>query len=403
MTREQELRRRFRMLAPALDERMRRLWAATEARVLGYGGVSMLARATGISRRAVAVGMAELKDRRGLSSGRIRRPGAGRKSLLQSDPLLRKELERLIDPFTRGDPMSPLLWTCKSVRRLAGELTARGHTVSHQSVAGLLRGMDYHLQANRKNKEGPGRPDRDAQFQHIAQQVRRQQASGGPAISVDTKKKELVGDFKNSGREWRPQGRPEEVRIHDFVIRELGRAAPYGIYDLAANRGWVSVGIDHDTAAFAVASIRWWWQTQGRRSYPQSRRLLVTADCGGSNGNRVRLWKWELQKLADQTGLSMAVCHFPPGTSKWNKIEHRLFSFITKNWRGRPLLTHATILSLIGSTTTRSGLKVTCRLDKTRYPAGVKISKAQMATIQVAPDVFHGEWNYTIHPRKTKS
>jgi hypothetical protein len=391
------------MLAPALDERTRRLWAATEARALGYGGVSVLARATGLSRRAIAVGMVELKDRRALSSGRIRRPGAGRKSLLQSDPSLGKELARLVDPFTRGDPMSPLLWTCKSVRRLAGELTARGHAVSHQSVANLLRGMDYHLQANRKNKEGAGRPDRDAQFQHIAQQVRRQQASGGPVISVDTKKKELVGDFKNSGREWRPQGRPQEVRIHDFVIRELGRASPYGIYDLTANRGWVSVGIDHDTAAFAVASIRWWWQTPGRRSYPKSRRLLVTADCGGSNGNRVRLWKWELQKLADQTGLSISVCHFPPGTSKWNKIEHRLFSFITRNWRGRPLLTHATILSLIGSTTTRSGLKVTCRLDKTRYPAGVKISKAQMATIQVEPDAFHGEWNYTIHPRQAKS
>jgi hypothetical protein len=399
MTREQELRWRFRTLAPALDERTRRLWAATEARGLGYGGVSVLARATGISRRAIAVGIVELKDRRTLSSGRIRRPGAGRKSLLRSDPSLRKELERLVDPFTRGDPMSPLLWTCKSVRRLAGELTARGHAVSHQSVASLLRGMDYRLQANRKSKEGAGRPDRDAQFQHIAQQVRRQQATGGPAISVDTKKKELVGDFKNSGREWRPQGRPAEVRIHDFVIRELGRAAPYGIYDLTANRGWVSVGIDHDTAAFAVASIRWWWQTQGRRSYLKSRRLLVTADCGGSNGNRVRLWKWELQKLADQTGLRISVCHFPPGTSKWNKIEHRLFSFITKNWRGRPLLTHATILSLIGSTTTHSGLKVTCRLDKTRYPAGVKISQAQMATIRVEPDALHGEWNYTIHPR----
>jgi hypothetical protein len=351
-----------------------------------------------LSRSVIAAGIGELENRRALADDRVRRPGAGRKRVLQSDPLLLKELERLIDPVTRGDPMSPLLWTCKSVRRLAGELGTRRHSVSHQTVASLLHAMDYSLQANRKNKEGAGRPDRDAQFQHIAREVRRQQSAGSPAISVDTKKKELVGDFKNGGREWHPQGKPQEVRVHDFVIKELGRAAPYGIYDLTANRGWVSVGMDHDTAAFAVASIRWWWKTQGRHSYPRNRWLLITADCGGSNGNRVRLWKWELQKLADETGLHISVCHFPPGTSKWNKIEHRLFSFITQNWRGRPLLTHAAIVSLIGSTTNRGGLKVTCRLDPGRYPSGVKISKEQMAMIRLEPDAFHGEWNYTIHP-----
>ena len=365
---------------------------------MGRGGVSRVAQATGLSRSVIAAGISELGNRRALADGRVRRPGAGRKATLQSDPLLLKELKHLIDPVTRGDPMSPLLWTCKSVRRLAGELAKRKHRVSHQTVASLLHGMDYSLQANRKNKEGARSPDRDAQFQHIAGQVRKQQAAGGPAISVDTKKKELVGDFKNNGQEWHPQGRPEEVRIHDFVIKELGRAAPYGIYDLTANRGWVSVGIDHDTAAFAVASIRWWWKAQGHRRYPKNRRLLITADCGGSNGNRVRLWKWELQRLADETGLAISVCHFPPGTSKWNKIEHRLFSFITQNWRGRPLLTHASIVSLIGSTTNQGGLKVTCRLDQERYPSGVKISKAQMATIRLEPDLFHGEWNYTIHP-----
>jgi hypothetical protein len=403
MTRTQDIRQRFRILSPALNERTRRLWAATEARSLGRGGVSRVSKATGLSRSVIAAGIGELENRRTLADDRVRRPGAGRKRVLQSDPLLLKDLERLIDPVTRGDPMSPLLWTCKSVRRLAGELGTRRHSVSHQTVASLLHAMDYSLQANRKNKEGAGRPDRDAQFQHIAREVRRQQAAGGPAISVDTKKKELVGDFKNGGREWHPQGKPQEVRVHDFVIKELGRAAPYGIYDLTANRGWVSVGIDHDTAAFAVESIRWWWKTQGRRSYPKNRRLLITADCGGSNGNRVRLWKWELQKLADETGLRILVCHFPPGTSKWNKIEHRLFSFITQNWRGRPLLTHAAIVSLIGSTTNRGGLKVTCRLDPGRYPSGVKISKEQMAMIRLEPDAFHGEWNYTIRPHTHKS
>ena len=354
-----------------------------------------------MARSVIAKGIEELKDRRSLKDGRVRRPGGGRKGVAQSDPRLVKDLERLIDPTTRGDPMSPLRWTCKSVRRLADELKTREHAVSHQTVAALLQGMGYSLQANRKNKEGADKPDRDAQFQHIAAAVRKQQAAGGPAISVDTKKKELVGNFKNAGREWHPAGEPEEVLSHDFVIKKLGRASPYGIYDLTVNRGWVSVGMDHDTAAFAVESIRWWWKSKGKRSYPKSRRLLITADCGGSNSNRTHLWKWELQRLADETGLTIGVCHFPPGTSKWNKIEHRLFSFIAQNWRGRPLIDHATIVNLIGATTTRGGLKVTSRLDTAKYAKGIKITKEQMATINIERDDFHGEWNYVIHPRKT--
>ena len=361
-----------------------------------------MSQATGLSRSVIASGIGELENRRALADERVRRPGAGRKGVLHSDPLLLKELEHLIEPVTRGDPMSPLLWTCKSLRRLAGELARRKHRVSHQTVAALLHAMDYSLQANRKNKEGAKSPDRDAQFQHIARQVQRQQAAGGPAISVDTKKKELVGDFKNNGQEWHPQGRPEEVRIHDFVIKELGRAAPYGIYDLTANRGWVSVGIDHDTAAFAVASIRWWWKTQGHRSYPKNSHLLITADCGGSNGNRVRLWKWELQKLANETGLHISVCHFPPGTSKWNKIEHRLFSFISQNWRGQPLLTHAAIVSLIANTRTATGLKVRCVLDTNNYPAKTIVTDKQMGQLRITRAAFHGDWNYAIHPRAHK-
>jgi len=401
MTVERDVRRRFQLLAPALNERTRRLWAATEAQSLQRGGVSLVARATGISRSVIATGLGELKERRSLSNERIRQRGGGRRRLEQSDPLLRKELEDLVDPSSRGDPESSLRWTCKSVRKLAAELVARGHAVSHQTVAELLREMDYSLQGNRKNREGGSHPDRDAQFQYIARQVRRQQQAGGRVISVDTKKKELVGDFKNAGREWRPKGRPEEVRVHDFIVKELGRATPYGIYDLTANRGWMSVGIDHDTSEFAVESIRWWWRQSGCRLRRRVQQLLITADCGGSNGNRVRLWKWELQKLADEAKLAVRVCHFPPGTSKWNKVEHRLFSFITQNWRGKPLTSHATIVSLIGSTRTRGGLKVTCRLDRKKYPSGLKITKDQMASIRLKPDNFHGEWNYTIHPRKT--
>ena len=368
---------------------------------MGHGGVSAVARATGVSRRAISCGLLELEDRRALAGERVRRPGGGRKRLIQTDPKLPDKLDRLVEPTTRGDPMSPLRWTCKSVRRLADELTAQKHPVSYRTVAHLLNDMGYSLQSNRKNAEGSEHPDRDGQFRHIANSVRAEQAAGNPAISVDTKKKEQVGNFKNSGQEWRPKGDPEQVRVHDFVIKELGKVAPYGIYDLAANRGWVNVGIDHDTAEFAVGSIRWWWKTSGRRAYPKATRLLITADAGGSNGYRVRLWKWELQKLADETGLDIRVCHFPTGTSKWNKIEHRLFSFITKNWRGRPLLSHAAIVNLIASTRTAAGLKVTCRLDMRQYPSGVKVSDEQMAAIRITPDRFHGEWNYTIHPRET--
>ncbi len=400
MSQQQDIRKRFRVIAPALNERTRRLWAATEARAIGYGGVSVVARATKMSRSVIANGIVELGDRRTLAENCIRRPGGGRKKLAESDPQLMAELEAIIEPSTRGDPVTALRWTCKSSRRLAEELTSKGHPVSHQSVASLLRAMNYSLQANRKNKEGSHQPDRDAQFQFISAEVRKRQTAGDPVISVDTKKKELVGNFKNAGQEWRPKGNPQEVRLHDFVIKELGRAAPYGIYDLTANRGWVSVGINRDTASFAVESIRWWWKDQGRRSYPKSRRLMITADCGGSNGNRVRLWKWELQKLSDETGLIICVSHFPPGTSKWNKIEHRLFSFITQNWRGRPLVSHATIVNLIGATTTKNGLKVTCRLDTARYETGVKVSREQMDSIRLAPNAFHGEWNYVIRPHR---
>ena len=305
----------------------------------------------------------------------------------------------LVEPVTRGDPMSPLRWTCQSVRNLAAELTRRGHPVSYHTVAALLHEMDYSLQSNRKNTEGSEHPDRDRQFRYIARRVREEQSAGNPVISVDTKKKEPVGNFKNPGREWHPKGQPTQVRVHDFVIKELGKVAPYGVYDLAANRGWVNVGIDHDTAEFAVESIRWWWKTAGRRAYPGARRLLITADGGGSNGYRVRLWKWELQKLADQTGLLIGVCHFPTGTSKWNKIEHRLFSFITKNWRGQPLLTHAAVLSLIAATRNAGGLKVACRLDMRQYPSGVKVTDEQMATLRITEERFRGEWNYTVHPR----
>jgi len=398
MTVERDIRRRFRLLNPALSERTRRLWAACEAKGRGRGGITAVARATGVSRRAIAVGLRELKDRRALASVRTRRPGGGRKRLTQTDPQLLDRLDCLVEPVSRGDPMSPLRWTCHSVRNLAGHLTRRGHRVSYRTVASLLHDLGYSLQSNRKNTEGADHPDRDRQFRHIARRVREEQAAGNPVISVDTKKKELVGNFKNAGQEWCPKGRPVPVRVHDFIDQELGKVAPYGVYDLAANRGWVNVGIDHDTAAFAVESIRWWWKIAGQYSYKGARRVLITADGGGSNGYRVRLWKLELQQLADETGLSICVCHFPTGTSKWNKIEHRLFSFITKNWRGRPLLSRAAIVNLIAATQNASGLRVTCRLDKRSYPSGVKVSDEQMATVRITPDSVCSDWNYTIHP-----
>lgn len=385
---------------PKLNERGRRMVVAAEAHSLGRGGITVVAKASGISYPTIWRGLRELRSQEEImDSARIRRPGGGRKKAQQKEPRLMADLESLVEPVTRGDPMSPLRWTSKSLRTLARQLQSMGHSVCYPVVGTLLRELGYSLQANRKTREGKGHPDRNAQFEHINGCVHRQQRRGGPVISVDTKKKELVGDFKNSGREWRPQGTPRRVRVHDFLIPAKGKVAPYGVYDLTRNMGWVSVGIDHDTAAFAVNSIRRWWQTMGRSAYPRANSLLITADSGGSNGARVRLWKWELQKLADQTRLSIRVCHFPPGTSKWNKIEHRLFSFISQNWRGRPLVSLAVIVSLIAATHTNSGLKVRCELDQGHYPKGQKITDDQMTTLNIEPGKFHGEWNYTIHPR----
>jgi hypothetical protein len=392
------IKKRFSVLSRLLDERSRRLVAAAESLALDRGGISAVSRATGMSRPVIRQGIAELKDPKTALTGRVRRPGAGRKRIAERDTAVVRDLEKLVEPVTRGDPESPLRWTCKSVRRLAQELNAQGHTISYPVVAELLRQLGYSLQSNRKSREGSSHPDRNAQFEYINRKVKRFLAGKQPVISVDTKKKELVGDFKNSGRELRPQGDPEKVRVHDFLIPELGRATPYGVYDLARNTGWVSVGMDHDTAAFAVESIRRWWQSMGQPEYPQASRLLITADAGGSNGPRLRLWKVELQKLADETGLRIAVCHFPPGTSKWNKIEHRLFSFISQNWRGKPLLSFEVIVNLIAATTTSKGLKVRAEVDEGIYPAGTKIDDKELAGVRLRKDKFHGDWNYEIHP-----
>ena len=371
--------------------------AAAEAEQIGYGGVSLVSRACGLSRVTIIKGIQELSAPP-LPAERIRRSGGGRHSLVRQDPKLPELLESLVEPLTRGDPESPLRWTCKSTRTLAGELTDRRHAISHEKVAQLLRAMDYSLQGNRKTEEGEDHPDRDAQFQHINRQVQLALRRRQPVISVDTKKKELIGNFHNSGRQWRAQGAPEQVAGHDFPDPSVPRAYPYGIYDLGQNTGFVNVGTDHDTATFAVASIRGWWRAEGRGLYPRTKRLVITADGGGSNGYRLRLWKWELQRLADQTGLEIAVCHFPPGTSKWNKVEHRLFSFISSNWRGEPLRDYETVVGLIACTTTAKGLRVTCRLDRRKYTLGRKITPKQMASINLKPDAFHGEWNYVIHP-----
>jgi transposase len=396
------IKQRFTSLEPFLDERLRRLHAAAEAKAVGYGGVSAVARATGVSRRAIALGLQELAEPAAASVKRIRQPGGGRKRTVAKDATLLHDLAQLVEPVSRGDPESPLRWTCKSVRKLADELNRQGHQVSHRVVAELLQELGFSLQANRKMREGASHPDRNAQFEHINAQVQAYQSAGQPVISVDPKKKELIGDFKNGGREWRPQGDPETVRVHDFVIPELGKATPYGVYDVTHNLGWVNVGIDHDTASFAVESIRRWWQLMGQPRYPNAQRLLITADGGGSNGSRLRLWKIELQKLADATGLEIAVCHLPPGTSKWNKIEHRLFSYISQNWRGKPLISHEVIVNLIAATTTKTGLKVRCQLDTQSYPKGIVVSDDELAQVNLQPADFHGEWNYVISPR-TKS
>jgi transposase len=393
------IRTRFEKLAPFLDERMRRLVAASESLTIGFGGTSEVSRQTGVSRRAIIQGIKELDEALGVRVGRVRRAGGGRKKTVDKDASLKTDLERLVDPVTRGDPESPLRWTCKSVRKLSEELRRLGHQTSHRMVAELLHELGYSLQANRKTLEGSSHADRDQQFQHINQQVTQLLTQRQPVISVDTKKKELVGDFKNVGAELRPRGDPEKVRVHDFVIPELGRAAPYGVYDLANNSGWVSVGVDHDTSAFAVETIRRWWHSMGQQSYPQATELLITADSGGSNGSRVRLWKVELQRFADETGLELRVCHLPPGTSKWNKIEHRLFSFISQNWRGKPLVSHQVIVDLISATSTKAGLRVRAQIDSNLYPSGLKVSDKEVAALHIERDAFHGEWNYKILPR----
>jgi len=397
------IKTRFESIAPFLDVRLRRIFAAAEAMAIGYGGPSIVSREIGVSRAAIALGLKELKAPEKPDTQRIRKKGGGRKRATDKDPTLREDLDRLLESATRGDPESPLLWTCKSVRKLSGELNQLGHKASHNLVAELLKDMGYSLQNNQKTLEGSLHPDRNAQFEFINSKVKDYQANEQPVISVDTKKKELVGDFKNAGRELRPKGDPQKVRVHDFLIPELGRASPYGVYDITDNVGWVNVGIDHDTSAFAVESIRGWWHTMGRERYPVATQLLITADGGGSNGYRVRLWKLELQKLANETGLSISVSHLPPGTSKWNKIEHRLFSFITQNWRGKPLVTHEVIVNLIAATSTKKGLQVRCQLDTNTYPKGIKISDELMANINIERDSFHGEWNYTISPHPLSS
>lgn len=376
--------------------------AASEALSLGYGGVSRIRRASGLSRKAIAKGIREIADGNA-APGRIRRLGAGRKNIVERDPKLLVSLDRLIEPGTRGDPESPLRWICKSTRSLAAQLTRQKHPVSHEKVAQLLRDQNYSLQSNRKTEEGADHPDRDAQFRHISGQVKRALATRMPVISVDTKKKELLGNYENGGQQWLPAKKPVKVNGHDFPSPDIPRAYPYGIYDLARNRGFVNVGTDHDTGAFAVASIRGWWRSEGRALYSLARVLLITADGGGSNGSRLRLWKLELQKLADETGLSISVCHFPPGTSKWNKVEHRLFSFISSNWRGEPLRNYETIVNLISRTTTAKGLQVTCRLDRRKYPTGRKVTDEEIRQVNLKQNKFHGEWNYTIYPSPRQS
>jgi hypothetical protein len=397
---EKGLETKYRSLAPELNERARRIWAATEAREIGRGGIAMVSRATRISYSTIVRGLHELKAGEVAGPGRVRRSGGGRKSLMAKDPNLLSDLENLVEPTASGDPESPLRWTSKSVRMLASHLKDGGHSVSYQSVSELLADAGYSLQANRKTREGTNHPDRDEQFRHINRLVREFQGNGQPVISVDTKKKELVGDFKNSGKQWRPKQTPDLVRVHDFLIPEKGKAIPYGVYDLTQNAGWVSVGIDHDTSSFAARTILRWWRKMGQPVYPRARQLLVTADAGGSNGPRIRLWKWEIQRLADRIGMSITVCHFPPGTSKWNKIEHRLFSYISTNWRGQPLISLAVIISLIASTRTVEGLRVRAELDNRRYPAGQEIAEELMSLIKLQPHRFHGDWNYTIHPHR---
>jgi len=396
----ERIRAKYEVLSPSLTERSRRLWCATEAMDVGWGGIALVSRATGVSQVTIWRGTQELKSGELVESGRVRHPGGGRKTAVEKDPTLLRDVESLVEPTVSGNPESPLLWTSKSVRKLAAELRAMGHNISFRTVADVLRDAGYALQSNRKAQEGRSHPDRDAQFRHINRTVLAFQRKAQPVISVDTKKKELVGNFKNAGREWRPKGNPEQVKVHDFIVPEQGKAIPYGVYDLTRNAGYVSVGIDHDTASFAVRTIRRWWRLMGQRAYPKARSLLITADSGGSNGAKLRLWKWELQRLADATGLAITVCHFPPGTSKWNKIEHRMFSYISANWRGRPLTSLVTIVNLIAATTTQTGLRVRAEIDKGKYPQGREVTDEEMARIRLRLCRFHGDWNYTIRPRE---
>lgn len=393
------VRKKFEHMAGVLDERGRRVWAAVEAEALGYGGQSIVAKATGLSRTTLhSEGLEKAQDPPANHRIRIRKEGGGRKKLTQQEPKLLSALEALVEPTTRGDPESALRWTCRSTRQLAAALKAQGYRIGHQTVASLLDDLGYSLQGNQKTTEGSSHPDRDAQFKYIQRRVEEFQSRGQPVVSVDTKKKEHVGDFKNNGKEWRPKDNPERVRVYDFVDKTLGKANPYGVYDTTANVGWVSVGVDHDTAEFAVETLRRWWEKMGLSQYPVATELLVTADGGGSNGTRVRLWKVALQRLADQTGLRISVCHFPPGTSKWNKIEHRMFSYISLNWRGKPLISHEVIVNLIAGTTTRTGLKIQAELDTNVYPKGIQVTDKELEKVQIQKADFHGEWNYTILP-----
>jgi len=407
MKTQEQIAQQFNQIRASLDERGRREWAASEAMALGYGGIALVHRATGIVPSTIGTGIKELRERLAHPAApevprRVRRPGGGRPKKTDEDPTLPEALERLVEPVTRGDPESPLRWTCKSLRRLAAELVAEGYSVSYRTVGRLLKDLKYSLQGNRKTLEGAQHPDRNAQFEYISRQTKRRLAAGNPVISVDTKKKELVGDYKNGGREYRPEGQPDEVGVHDF-IGELGRVNPYGVYDIADDSGWVSIGISSDTAEFAVETIRRWWNSMGYDRYPEATELLITADCGGSNGYRTRLWKVELQRLADELGVPVTVCYFPPGTSKWNKIEHRLFSFITMNWRGKPLRTYQTVLNLIAATTTDTGLEVRSELDDSHYEKGRKVTDEDMSALSIRRHRFHGDWNYTLKPRAAEA
>lgn len=394
--------KKFKALRGKLDERAYRLALGAEAIAYGRSGISLVSRATGASRTTIRTGIKDLNTASEEEIGRVRKPGGGRKRIVDADPSIRNDLTELVEPTTRGDPESPLRWTTASTRKLFKALKNKGHAISHSRVADLLHEARYSLKANRKTKEGTSHPDRNAQFEFINHDVKKQLREHEPVISVDTKKKELVGDFKNNGREWRPKKTPEKVRVHDFQIKELGKVVPYGVYDIDRNRGWVNLGIDGDTAEFAVESIRKWWKAIGRKTYPHATSLTITADCGGSNSSRTRLWKTELQRFSNEVGIALRVRHFPPGTSKWNKIEHRLFSFITQNWRGKPLVSHVVIINLITATTTSTGLKVDCVLDTNKYERGIKVSDEEYAKIKLIPEKFHGEWNYTIIPAHKK-